>query len=124
MSLTWYEHGPKLKKWFVHEDSAEDHESQSLPASEILWRGDDSRTWIVEPHLCIINIPYKEFRELAFMLPEFNELPILWAAWCQHDRPVEFLVRCIEDEDVLLIDTSGYHHARYRAACRLRESLV
>ena len=124
MSLTWYEHGPKLKKWFVSEQAILDHEAQDLRASDILWHEDDDRAWPLLPHLRMVNVPYSEFRELAFMLPEFNELPILWAAWCQHDRPVEFLVRCIEDEDVLLIDTSGYHYARYRAACRIRESLV
>ena len=119
-----YEHGPKLKKWIVSEMAVDDWEAQDLPASEILWRDDDNRTWRVGPHLKTVNLPYLEFRELAFSLPDFNELPILWSGWCQLDRPIEFLVRCIEDEDVLLIDTSGFHHARYRAACRLREALV
>jgi len=124
MSSRQYEHGPKLKKWFVSEQAILDHESQDLNASDILWQAGDDRTWPTVPWLRTVNVPYSEFRELAFMLPEFNELPILWAGWCQLDRPVEFLVRCIEDEDVLLIDASGYHYARYRAACRLRESLV
>ena len=121
MMANSYDHGPKLKKWFVPQSAMDDWEAQDHSASEILWRDDDTRIWRVQPWMNMIDVPYNEFRELAFMLPGFNELPILWAGWCRLDRPVEFLVRCIEDEDTLLIDTSGYHYARYRAACRLKQ---
>jgi len=131
MIASLYEHSPKLKKWCVAESTVIDHEAQDLRASDLIWNVfmdpitlEPVETWRVEPHLSVLNIPYKEFREVAFYIPAFNELPILWSTWCNLDRPVEFLVRCIEDEDVILVDTSGYHYARYRAACRLRKSKV
>ncbi len=119
-----YEHGPLLKKWFVSDATVLDWESQDLAASEILWKIDDERVWPVPPHYRIISVPYKEFRELVFLLPDFAELPILWTCWCSLDRPIEFIVRCIDDNDTILIDTSGFHYARYRAACRFKESVV
>jgi len=119
-----YEHGPLLKKWFVSDEAVVDHESQDLPASEILWKPDDDRCWPVPAHYEIINVPYKEFRDIAFVLPDFIELPIFWTSWCALDRPIDFVVRCIDDDDRILIDTSGFEYARYRAACRLQEPVV
>jgi hypothetical protein len=119
-----YEHGPLLKKWFVNNTAILDHESQDLAASLMLWKIDDDRVWPVSPHYRIISVPYKEFRELVFMLPDFTELPILWTSWCSLDRPVKFIVRCIDDNDTIFIDTSGFHYARYRAACRFKKVMV
>jgi hypothetical protein len=126
-----YEQGPAVKKWIASDAAIRKLEAQNKPASEILYRADGVQTFPGYdgslpplPHLNKINIPYSEFREIAFYLPAFEDLPLLWTAWCSLGKPVDFIVRCIEDGDAIIIDTSGYEYARYRAACRFTSAVV
>jgi len=69
-------------------------------------------------------VPYSEFRELVFWLPEFEDLPILTNARKMASDPTKFIVTCFDGPerqvgDRLLIDTQGYDHARYKAAVDL-----
>lgn len=124
MSVNVYTHSALLKKWFVSESKIREHEAKGLKASDILQMEDDSRSWSKAIAGDAVNVPPDEFRSLVYELPDFTDLPILWSAWCSLDRPVEFVAQCIETSDTIFIDTSGYHYARYRAACKFDKKLV
>ena len=78
MSLTWYEHGPKLKKWFVSEQAILEHEAQDLKASDILWQVDDNRSWPLLPHLgeCYRHDTKFKMHGVATAVP-IDPLPLL-----------------------------------------------
>ena len=117
-----YETGPFLKKWFANESAALEHECTDEPASHFLYRSDERDRAI---YFHVVNVPYPEFRSLVFELPDFADLPIMWAGWTERGRPVEFVVRCIMDGDTIAINTSGYDYARYRAAaCKVDPAMV
>jgi len=63
-----------------------------------------------------VFVPREEFKDLITDLPEFKTLPILWAQWNDRGKPTEFVVKCLETEDELAIDTQGYDYARYKSA--------
>jgi len=118
---------PFLKKWMSSDHARRDHEASDKLASSILveYLAQLSET-VGDPRSdedefyagCVLNVPYSEFAELVYELPMFHELPIMWAAWKNEGQPTEFIVRCIEDSDILAIDTQGYDYARYCAACK------
>ena len=69
-------------------------------------------------------VPYSEFRELVFWLPEFEDLVMLFHARKMAGDPTKFIVKCFDGPDHqmgdrLLIDTQGYDYARYKAAVDL-----
>jgi hypothetical protein len=117
-----YETGPFLKKWFANEIAALEHECSDKLASHFLYRSDERDRGV---YFNVINVPYTEFRDLVFNLPDFSDLPIMWSSWTDSNRPVEFIVRCIMDGDTIAINTSGYDYARYRAAaCKVDPTMV
>ena len=66
-------------------------------------------------------VPYEEFRELVFNLPEFETLPILQNARLAAGEPQYFIAKCFSGTDrqvgdMVLIDTQGYDYARYKAS--------
>ena len=66
-------------------------------------------------------MPYEEFRELVFNLPEFETLPILQNARLAAGEPQYFIAKCFSGTDrqvgdMVLIDTQGYDYARYKAS--------
>ena len=118
---------PFLKKWLASEHGRREHEATDRLASSILCEGAVPRD--VEycdedldgEEFCVahvLNVPRAEFAELVYDLPRFGDLPILWAAWNGADQPTEFIVRCIDDSDIVAIDSQGFEYARYRAACK------
>lgn len=122
MEIRAYETGPFLKKWYANETAVLEHEADNLVASHFLYMS-EQRSESSYAH--VINVPYEEFRELVFFLPDFAELPIMWASWNECGKPITFIVRCIEDQDTIAIDTSGFEYARYRAAaCKLVRAVV
>ena len=122
MEIRAYETGPFLKKWYANEIAVLEHEADNQVASHFLYMS-DQRSESSYAH--VINVPYEEFRELVFFLPDFDELPVMWSAWNDCGRPITFIVRCIEDQDTIAVDTSGFEYARYRAAaCKLEQALV
>ena len=117
-----YATGPFLKKWFVPENTVIEHEADDGWISEVLLRGEGWTGKRIYEH--VINVPYTEFRKIAYFLPNFEELPILWSQWCYLGRPVEFVVRSMEwPRENIAIDTSGYDYARYRAVAEFRTRL-
>lgn len=129
ITMNLYEVGQWRKKWFVSENTRNDHEAEwTEPASHILNKsgGHDIE---LDCHLedipvesmacsCVISVPYHEFAQLVYDLPEFEDLPLFWNAWITQGRPTSIIVLCIMDGDMLAIDTSGYDYARYRASCK------
>ena len=118
---------PFLKKWISARYARRDHEAGDELASSILASyhtqfdcGDPGNPVQEDEFYAgrVLNVPYSEFAELVYALPNFEELPIMWAAWKSEGQPTEFIVRCIEDSDIIAIDTQGYDYARYRAACK------
>ena len=114
---------PFVKKWLSSIQGRLEHEASEEKASSIL--ADYVKDWpIIEgdskedfDYMCIINVPYVEFAELVYELPNFEEVPIMWAAWKDAGQPTAFVLRCIEDNDIIAVDSQGYEYARYRAAC-------
>ena len=73
----------------------------------------------VEPQT--LNVPYKEFRELVFFLPKFEELPILSLALQNQSVGASFIARCIDGDessigDEVYISTEGFDYPRYKSA--------
>lgn len=119
--------GPLRKKWVMFDDVSvmcveTDPEGYPKISNATLPSGfvdggivDD----VLEPPT--ILLPYEEFRELVFFLPNFLDLPILECARQQAGEPQKFIVKCFdathgrEDGDELFIDTQGYDYARYKA---------
>jgi hypothetical protein len=114
------------KKWIAGESTLKKiDEDESMEKITDVFSGafDVDEEEIPEPH--IFNVPYSEFKQLVFDLPDFNELPILSLA--MHNLPKtlvpRFIVRCIDGDkkqrgDELYIDTQGFEYARYKSAVR------
>ena len=80
------------------------------------WGSEDTA---IEPR--IINVPYKEFRELVFFLPYFTDLPILSLALEGKATSTPFIARCIDGDDSsigdeIFIDPQGFEYPRYKSA--------
>jgi hypothetical protein len=80
-------------------------------------------------------VPYEEFRELVFYIPEFKDLPILECARLGAGEPQYFIAKCFSGTDrqigdMVLINTEGYDYARYKAPvyawglCKTEPSMV
>ena len=116
------EHAGYRKKHTMFDENmclcVEADEEQYPTITEVL-RIDD-RTDV--EHVAVeLLVPYSEFRELVFWLPEFEDLPILTNAHKMAGDPTKFIVTCFDGPerqmgDRLLIDTQGYDYARYKAA--------
>ena len=79
----------------------------------------DSPDTAIEPR--IINVPYREFRELVFFLPYFTDLPILSLALEGKETLPPFIARCIDGDDnsigdEVFIDPQGFEYPRYKSA--------
>jgi hypothetical protein len=122
--------GPLRKKWVMFDDMSvmcveTDPEgypkisSATLPREYFEEEGRDMEEVEVEPPTFLL--PYEEFREIVFFLPEFKDLAILENARQVAGEPQKFIVKCFdathgrEDGDELFIDTQGYDYARYKA---------
>ena len=123
--------GPLRKKWVMFDEMSvlcveTDPEgypkisSATLPESYPDQEPEEGMDDIeVEPPTFLV--PYEEFRELVFFLPDFKDLAILENARKQAGEPTKFIVKCFdathgrEDGDELFIDTQGYDYARYKA---------
>ena len=123
--------GPSLRKWTLLDET----QAQCVEADEDLARVTDhvlqasvSDTWIDIEHsrvaeLVEILVPWEEFREALFFLPDLTEMPIFTAAWKAAGEPSEFVLRCFSGSksqmgDEFWVDTQGYDYPRYKAAVR------
>tara|TARA_B100000131_G_scaffold25934_3_gene24788 strand:+ start:622 stop:1026 length:405 start_codon:yes stop_codon:yes gene_type:complete len=119
------EHAGYRKKHTMFDENmclcVEADEEQYPTITEVL-RIDDRTD--VEHVAAELLVPYSEFRELVFWLPEFEDLAILFHARKMAGDPTKFIVKCFDGPDHqmgdrLLIDTQGYDYARYKAAVDL-----
>ena len=88
----------------------DDHDPRPEPDGDVQER----------PEPPTLLVPYEEFRELVFNLPEFETLPILQNARLAAGEPQYFIAKCFSGTDrqvgdMVLIDTQGYDYARYKA---------
>jgi len=88
----------------------DDHDPRPEPDGDVQAR----------PEPPTLLVPYEEFRELVFNLPEFKDLPILENARLAAGEPQYFIAKCFSGADravgdMVLIDTQGYEYARYKA---------
>ena len=120
-------HGPWRKKHVMFNEMAcqcieADEEGYPL-ISRVLERVHDPFTENEadeRPEPPTLLMPYEEFRELVFYLPEFKTLPILENARLGAGEPQYFIAKCFSGTDrqvgdAILIDTQGYDYARYKA---------
>ena len=121
--------GPLRKKWVMFDEMSvlcvetdpEGYPKISAATLPENWPAGDDREDDVEVEPPTFLVPYEEFRELVFFLPEFEDLAILENARKQAGEPTKFIVKCFdathgrEDGDELFIDTQGYDYARYKA---------
>ena len=121
--------GPSLRKWTLLDET----QAQCVEADEDLARvtdhvlqASDSDTWIaaeVDLTMPEILVPWEEFREALFFLPDLTEMPIFTVAWKAAGEPSEFVLRCFSGSesqmgDEFWVDTQGYDYPRYKAAVR------
>ena len=110
--------GPWKKKFSVSEERRNDHSSPWIePASYILGAPDEGDEFPFLPS-AVYAIPNHEFCDIAYDLPDFENLPLFWNAWSADGKPVRIIVQNIQDGDTIAINTEGYDYARYRASCK------
>ena len=126
-SLLWVT-GPWRKKFAVSEERRNNHSCPWVePASYIL--GVRAKTSLATHDLIdhtadsfltgvVYAIPNHEFCELAYDLPNFEDLPLFWNVWNADGKPDRIIVQNIQDGDTIAIRTEGYDYARYRASCK------
>ena len=88
----------------------DDHDPRAEPDGDVQER----------PEPPTLLVPYEEFRELVFYIPEFKDLRILENARLAAGEPEYFSAKCFSGADravgdMVLIDTQGYEYARYKA---------
>jgi|TARA_R110002060_G_C2087368_1_gene96872 hypothetical protein len=120
-------HFPYRKKWCVFDEMSascmetdvEGYPTISHACKLAGGQGGNIESAIRPP---VLHVPYTEFRELVFYIPEFKNLPILENAWRSAGEPTKFIAQCFDtcpngrpDGDTLLVDTQGYDYARYKA---------
>ena len=116
------EHAGYRKKYTMFDENMclcveADEETYSRITEVIRNGGGEIEEEVVSAELLV---PYSEFRELVFWLPEFEDLPILTNARKMAGDPTKFIVTCFDGPDrqvgdMLLIDSQGYEYARYKA---------
>ena len=111
--------GPWKKKFSVSEERRNDHSSPWVePASYILGTPDEVEVDNTFLPAAVYAIPNHEFCDIAYDLPDFEDLPLFWNAWHADGKPVQIIVQNIQDGDTIAINTEGYDYARYRASCK------
>jgi hypothetical protein len=125
--------GPALRKWALLDEM----QARCVEADEDLARvtdhvfqTKDSDAWTEVADrtfegsaLDEILVPWEEFREALFFLPDLTEMPIFTVAWKTAGEPSEFVLRCFSGSesqmgDEFWVDTQGYDYPRYKAAVR------
>ena len=109
-----WERGEWLRKYVASPKSRMSHEG---PASHLLGEVDGYIGNAFLPQK-IYAVPNEEFLELAYDLPYFEDMPLLWLAWCSSGKPTTFIIQNLKDGDTIAVDTQGYEYARYRASCK------
>lgn len=123
--------GPALKKWALYDDTqvmcVEADEDLDKVSDFVLHRslnrteGDGFKDF--NAPLSTLMVPYEEFRQILFFLPDFSDLPIFTNAWRNASEPTVFVVKCFDggrtqQGDEFWVDTQGYGYPRYKAALR------
>jgi hypothetical protein len=116
-------HGPWRKKHAMFNEmqcQCVEADEESFSRISLVLEPDIAGTPEESPRPPTFLVPYEEFRELVFGLPEFDELPITLLAWKAAGEPQYFIAKCfsgIERQlgDEVIIDTQGYKYARYKA---------
>ena len=121
--------GPALRKWSLLDEM----QAQCVEADEDLARVTDHVLQAPKSGTRFraaggapmpeILVPWEEFREALFFLPDLTEMPIFTAAWKAAGEPSEFVLRCFSGSksqmgDEFWVDTQGYNYPRYKAAVR------
>ena len=111
-----WERGEWLRKYVASPKRRMSHEG---PASHALGN-DMDLGWTGSAFLPqkIYAVPNEEFLELTYDLPNFEDMPLLWLAWCSSGKPTTFIIQNLKDGDTIAVDTQGYEYARYRASCK------
>ena len=109
-----WERGEWLRKYITSPKSRMSHEG---PASHLLGEVDGYIGNAFLPQK-IYAVPNEEFLELTYDLPNFEDMPLLWLAWCSSGKPTTFIIQNLKDGDTIAVDTQGYEYARYRASCK------
>jgi len=121
--------GPWRKKFSVSKERRHDHSEHFEgvePPSHILGQAvghinaDGSHPGDRDSFLTdsVYAIPNHEFCDLAYDLPDFEDLPLFWNAWNADGKPARIIVQNIQDGDTIAIMTEGFDYARYRASCK------
>jgi len=129
--FSYVHHGPWRKKHTMFNEvmcQCIEADEEGYPLiSRVLERDDHDARVVQEggdvqerPEPPTLLVPYEEFRELVFNLPEFKTLPILENARLAAGEPQYFIAKCFSGGDravgdMVLIDTQGYEYARYKA---------
>lgn len=108
--------GGLIKKGFIAEKRIASARADGELPSQVLatYYGSSPGETHRQPVACRILAPWDEYEDLAYNLPDFEELPIFYLGWQNSGRPTTFVVTCIDNKDELFIDTQGYDYARYR----------
>jgi hypothetical protein len=125
--ISYVHHGPWRKKHVMFNEvmcQCIEADEEGYPLiSRVLDddRGSSGDAVSERPEPPTLLVPYEEFRELVFNLPEFKTLPILENARLAAGEPQYFIAKCFSGTDrqvgdMVLIDTQGYDYARYKAS--------
>ena len=108
--------GGLIKKGFIAEERAAAARADGELPSQVLatYYGNSPGETHRQPVGCRILAPLAEYEDLAYNLPDFEDLPIFYLDWQNRGKPTTFIVTCIDDKDEIFIDTQGYDYARYR----------
>lgn len=120
-------HGPWRKKHTMFNEvmcQCIEADEETYPLISQVLEDSERPEWTAaeeRPQPPTLLVPYEEFRELVFNLPEFKDLPILENARLAAGEPQYFIAKCFSGTDrqigdMVLIDTQGYDYARYKAS--------
>lgn len=116
-------HGPWRKKHVMFNETScqcVETDEEGYPRISLVLAPDTNNVLEESPRPATFLVPYEEFRELVFKLPEFQELPIAYLAWHSAGEPQYFIAKCFSGldhqlGDEVMIDTQGFTYARYKA---------
>ena len=124
--ISYVHHGPWRKKHVMFNEvmcQCIEADEEGYPLISRVLEVEDMKESDVQerPEPPTLLVPYEEFRELVFNLPEFKDLPILENARLAAGEPQYFIAKCFSGSDrsvgdMVLIDTQGYEYARYKAS--------
>ncbi len=123
--ISYVHHSPWRKKHVMFNEVMcqcieADEEEYPLISRVLEVEGMEKSDVLQRPEPPTLLVPYEEFRELVFNLPEFKDLPILECARLGAGKPQYFIAKCFSGSDrsvgdMVLIDSQGYEYARYKA---------